>query len=33
MLETIAAAVYNPVKILLLTNNGLCKERFLETHV
>lgn len=33
MLETIAATVYNPVKILLLTNNGLCKERFLETHV
>lgn len=33
MLETIAAAVYNPVKILLLTNDGLCKERFLEMKV
>ena len=33
MLETVAAAVYNPVKILLLTNGELCKEHFLETKV
>lgn len=33
MLELITASVYNPVKILLLTNNGLCKEYFVEMKV